>query len=432
MNDDFEITSNISFSRVYRKSFEDFLRNSIRLIINSRKKDLNQNINRTLSFETDLNDNQINNSLVLFEDLSFDSLSTITNSKSISISKQHIIDFFGIDNNKNKLLLERWNFNFNENNNYENEFYFKKKLVFLFRSIYVITRILPCNKIKNMNNIIIDFQSYQNFKKTNFIFEPKELIHISNKKLNNINITVEYITINQIENYFNQIEKKINKQKPIISDSLSFKKTNSFEILNFQEENLKLIENNFAKKNIRKLSYDEEIKKDYNIKNKENKKKMYLSFDLDNDLELIESEDNVNLNLNITEENETFSSIYKNLRAKNINEDNNSDTKSSKENIQNKIVSRYRTADTIDSNSSIYNLETENDVNNNFDLNIISENNNNENLIINKKNIINEKGSIEIYKNVRKKYFELKENIMISQNEGININKLFFLINENH
>ena len=81
MNDDFEITSNISFSRVYRKSFEDFLRNSIRLIINSRKKDLNQNINRTLSFETDLNDNQINNSLVLFEDLSFDSLSTITNSK---------------------------------------------------------------------------------------------------------------------------------------------------------------------------------------------------------------------------------------------------------------------------------------------------------------------------------------------------------------
>ena len=430
MNDDFEITSNISFSRVYRKSFEDFLRNSIRLIINSRKKDLNQNINRTLSFETDLNDNQINNSLVLFEDLSFDSLSTITNSKSISISKQHIIDFYGIDNNKNKLLLERWNFNFNENNNYENEFYFKKKLVFLFRSIYVITRILPCNKIKNMNNIIIDFQSYQNFKKTNFIFEPKELIHISNKKLNNINITVEYITINQIENYFNQIEKKINKQKPIISDSLSFKKTNSFEILNFQEENPKLIENNFSKKNIRKLSYDEEIKKDYNIKNKENKKKMYLSFDLDNDLELIESEDNVILNLNITEENETLSSIYKNLRAKNINEENSSGTKSSKENIQNKRVSRYRTADTIDSNSSLYNFVNENDVNNTFDLNINSEKNNNENLIVNKKNIINEKGSIEIYNNVRKKFFELKEKIFITKQ--FNINKLFSLINDNH
>ena len=430
MNDDFEITSNISFSRVYRKSFEDFLRNSIRLIINSRKKDLNQNINRTLSFETDLNDNQINNSLVLFEDLSFDSLSTITNSKSISISKQHIIDFYGIDNNKNKLLLERWNFNFNENNNYENEFYFKKKLVFLFRSIYVITRILPCNKIKNMNNIIIDFQSYQNFKKTNFIFEPKELIHISNKKLNNINITVEYITINQIENYFNQIEKKINKQKPIISDSLSFKKTNSFEILNFQEENPKLIENNFSKKNIRKLSYDEEIKKDYNIKNKENKKKMYLSFDLDNDLELIESEDNVILNLNITEENETLSSIYKNLRAKNINEENSSGTKSSKENIQNKRVSHYRTADTIDSNSSLYNFVNENDVNNTFDLNINSEKNNNENLIVNKKNIINEQGNIKIYKNVRLKYFELKEKIFITKQ--FNINKLFSLINDNH
>ena len=235
-----------------------------------------------------------------------------------------------------------------------------------------------------------------------------------------------------LQNYFNKFEKKINKKKPNIFYSLSFKKTSSFEILNYQEENPKLNEDSFSKKNLRKLSFDEEIKTDYNIKNKEQKKNMNLSFDLDNDLELIESEDNVNLNLNITEENETLSSIYKNLRAKNINEDNNSDTKSSKENIQNKRVSRYRTADTIDSNSSIYNLETENDVNNNFDLNIISENNNNENLIINKKNIINEKGSIEIYKNVRKKYFELKENIMISQNEGININKLFFLINENH
>lgn len=430
MNDDFEITSNISLSSVYRKSFEDFLKNSIRLIINSRKKDFNQNINRTLSFKTDLNDNQINNSSFSFEDLSFDSLSTIINSK--SVSKQHIIDFFCIKNNKNKLLIERWNFSFNENYNYINEFYLNKKLIALFRSIYIMTRILPCNKIKNMNNIIIDFQSYQNFTKTNFLFEPKELIHISNKKLNNLNITVEYLTIKQIENYFNKFEKKINKKKPNIFYSLSFKKTSSFEILNYQEENPKLNEDSFSKQNLRKLSFDEEIKTDYNIKNKEQKKNMNLSFDLDNDLELIESEDNVNLNLNITEENETLSSIYKNLRAKNINEDNNSDTKSSKENIQNKRVSRYRTADTIDSNSSIYNLETENDVNNNFDLNIISENNNNENLIINKKNIINEKGSIEIYKNVRKKYFELKENIMISQNEGININKLFFLINENH
>ena len=158
---------------------------------------------------------------------------------------------------------------------------------------------------------------------------------------------------------------------------------------------------------------------------------MYLSFDLDNDLELIESEDNVNLNLNITEENETLSSIYKNLRAKNINEENSSETKSSENNIKNKRVSRYKTADTNDSNSSFYNLENEKDLNN-IDFNIISGKNNNENLIVNKKNIINEKGSIEIYNNVRKKFFELKEKIVISKNEGFNINKLFFLINDNH
>ena len=45
MNDDFEITSNISLFSIYRNSFEDFLKNSIRLIINSRKKELNQKIN---------------------------------------------------------------------------------------------------------------------------------------------------------------------------------------------------------------------------------------------------------------------------------------------------------------------------------------------------------------------------------------------------
>ena len=428
MNDDFEITSNISLFSIYRKSFEDFLKNSIRLIINSRKKELNQKINRTLSFETDLNDNQIHYSS--FEDLSFDSLSTNINSK--LIFKQHIIDFFCFKNNENKLLIERWTFSFKENNNFINEFYLNKKLISLFRSIYIMTRILPCNKLKNMNNIIIDFQSYQNFTKTNFIFEPKELIHISNKKINNLNITVEYLTIEQIENYFNKIKKKINEEKPNILYSLSFNKTNSFEILNYQEDNpKKLNEDSFSKQNIRKLSYDEEIKKDYNIKNKEKKKLMYLSFDLDNDLELIELEDNVNLNLNITEENETLSSIYKNLKAKNINEENSSETKSSENNIKNKRVSRYKTADTNDSNSSFYNLENEKDLNN-IDFNIISGKNNNENLIVNKKNIINEKGSIEIYNNVRKKFFELKEKIVISKNEGFNINKLFFLINDNH
>ena len=214
MNEDFEITSNNSISSIYRKSFEDFVKNSIRLIINSRKKN-NSNQIRTLSFNTDIIENQINNSSFLFEDLSFDSISTITNSK--TMSKNHTIDFYLLKKNFPKLLIERWNLSFYEENNFKSEIYAKKKLVSLIRTIYSITRILPANKLKNMDNIIIDFQSYQNYKGENFTLEQKELIHIFNKKINHIDLTVEYLSNEQIENYFKKKEdikfKKLIKKK---------------------------------------------------------------------------------------------------------------------------------------------------------------------------------------------------------------------------
>ena len=172
-------------------------------------------------------------------------------------------------------------------------------------------------------------------------------------------------------------------------------------------------------KNYRKLSYDEETKKEKSPKNK-NKKVMYKSFDLNDDLELIESEDNDDLNYNITEENEneSRSSIYKNLRAKNINEENNksssSGTKSSNYVNQFKRMSRFKTSDTIDSNSSNSNLENNNE-NYSFELNIISDEMKNENVYKTIK--LKKINSKEIYRNVRNKFFELKDKILISRNE---------------
>ena len=438
MNEDFEITSNISISSIYRKSFEEFLKNSIRLIINSRKKN-NSNQIRTLSFTTDIIDNQIDNSSFLFEDLSFDSISTITNSK--IMSKNQTIDFYLIKNNIPKLLIERWNFSFYEENNFKSEIYVQKKLVSLIRTIYSITRILPANKLKNMDNFIIDFQSYQKYKGEKFTLEQKELIHIFNKKINHIDLTVEYLTNEQIENYFNQKDdikfKKVTKKKSnrnVRFYSISFGKKKSYEILNFEEEKPILDEDYFSIKNYRKLSYDEETKKEKSPKNK-NKKVMYKSFDLNDDLELIESEDNDDLNYNITEENEneSRSSIYKNLRAKNINEENNksssSGTKSSNYVNQFKRMSRFKTSDTIDSNSSNSNLENNNE-NYSFELNIISDEMKNENVYKTIK--LKKINSKEIYRNVRNKFFELKDKILISRNEGFNINKLYTLINELH
>ena len=438
MNEDFEITSNNSISSIYRKSFEDFVKNSIRLIINSRKKN-NSNQIRTLSFTTDIIDNQIDNSSFLFEDLSFDSISTITNSK--IMSKNHTIDFYLIKNNIPKLLIERWNFSFYEENNFKSEIYVQKKLVSLIRTIYSITRILPANKLKNMDNFIIDFQSYQKYKGEKFTLEQKELIHIFNKKINHIDLTVEYLTNEQIENYFNQKDdikfKKVTKKKSnrnVRFYSISFGKKKSFEILNFEEEKPILNEDYFSIKNYRKLSYDEETKKEKTPKNK-NKKVMYKSFDLNDDLELIESEDNDDLNYDITEENEneSRSSIYKNLRAKNINEENNksssSGTKSSNYVNQFKRMSRFKTSDTIDSNSSNSNLENNNE-NYSFELNIVSDEMKNENVY--KKIKLKKNNSKEIYRNVRNKFFELKDKIEISRNEGFNINKLYTLINELH
>ena len=130
MNEDFEIASNISISSIYKKSFEDFVKNSMKLIINSRKKNIkNQNKNRILSFTTEISENQINNSSFLFEDLSFDSITTITNSK--TISKNHTIDIYISKTNYPKLLIERWNLSFFEENNFKSEIYAKKKISFI-------------------------------------------------------------------------------------------------------------------------------------------------------------------------------------------------------------------------------------------------------------------------------------------------------------
>jgi len=92
-------------------------------------------------------------------------------------------------------------------------------------------------------------------------------------------------------------------------------------------------------------------------------------------------------------------------------------------------MSRFKTSDTIDLNSSNSNIEN-NNVNNSFELNIISDEIKNENYY--KKINSKEKNSKEIYRNVRNKFFELKDKIVISKNEGFNINKLYTLINELH
>jgi hypothetical protein len=92
-------------------------------------------------------------------------------------------------------------------------------------------------------------------------------------------------------------------------------------------------------------------------------------------------------------------------------------------------MSRFKTSDTIDLNSSNSNIEN-NNVNNSFELNIISDEIKNENCY--KKINSKEKNSKEIYRNVRNKFFELKDKIVISKNEGFNINKLYTLINELH
>lgn len=57
--------------------FDNFLKNSIQLIIDSRK--ITKNTNQKLTFIEDMNDN--NNKSLFFEDLSFDTLNSFNHSK---------------------------------------------------------------------------------------------------------------------------------------------------------------------------------------------------------------------------------------------------------------------------------------------------------------------------------------------------------------
>ena len=389
----------------HKQYFDNFLKNSIQLIIDSRK--ITKNTNQKLTFIEDMNDN--NNKSLFFEDLSFDTLNSFNHSK--QLKKYHTIDFYGYQNNLPKLLLERWKFSFIEENKFKSELYIKKKLLSLIRSIYLITIILPCNKIKKMNNIIIDFQSYQNFKGDNFSLEPKEFIHISNNNLNNIEITVEYLTFEQISNYFNEKvnNKKTNKKKSNrnIRYFTMFGKKQSFEVINFELEEPNLNDDYGSKRNLRKLSYDEESKNEKNEDINKNRKVLFKSYD---ELELIESENEFEYD---NTRNENFSN-YENLNS-NINEENDKCFKEE----QFKRMSRYKTSDTIDLQSSNSNFEQET-YDNPFEL------------YINQENKKEKCTKNNVYINVRNKFFELKEKIIISKNEGFNIQKLYCLINDIH
>lgn len=230
-------------SEKVKQYFEDFIKKSILLIINSRTKPKNElkfqyeALSLISDNESKCNKEYKNNSTDFFDvdDLFLDEYDVLTYAK--GPNKRYTIDVF-LKRKKRKMLIERWSINyFKEEYDEKNQKHVKHKLESLLRSIFSITRFLPAIKYKDNSPYEIYYKFYQNYKKEKFEVKPIIFFNFSNTELNLFSIKVEYITDEQIDNFFNNKTQKNNfplRERPRYFSG-TFTKKPSFEVLCLDE-----------------------------------------------------------------------------------------------------------------------------------------------------------------------------------------------------
>lgn len=239
--------------------FEEFIKKSILLVINSRIKPKNElklqyeTLSLTSDNKSKCDNLHKNNSNDFFDidDLFLDEYDVLTYAK--GLNKRYTIDIF-VKRKKRKLLIERWSINyFKEEYDEKEEKHVKQKLESLLRSIISITRFLPAMKYKDNSPYEIYYKFYQNYKKEKFEVKPIIFFNFSNSELNLFSIKVEYITNEQIDNFFNN---KTQKNKLSLRErpryfSETFTKKPSFEVLCLDESKDTVITDDyFAKRKV--------------------------------------------------------------------------------------------------------------------------------------------------------------------------------------
>ena len=266
MNDD-NMKKNNNNVFLYYQKFKKFIRYILKLIIDGTTKKIPKDFYKTHHMFQDLNF-----SIKKLDDSNFGDIDDIILDLNNTDSKDYIYHFyidFYIKNNEDKILLVRWILTYIENNFSKTDLYLQNKCISIIKTIFNLIFILPTNYQKNE----IFFQFYQNinFKRINFLVEPKENYKISNNYLFNLKINIDFLSNSQIKNILNSnfiIQRRRN-------NTMVIDKKTSFE---------NLIENDLSKD--KNKSFFSRLKQgfSFNFKNKI-KNKLNLSFSKNNNIE---------------------------------------------------------------------------------------------------------------------------------------------------
>ena len=234
----------------------NFIKNITSIIFDSRRQKINDsglnksiNSNKT-NTSINSNDNSFNleiDDLFLYDDY-------YQEKKDF---QKLIIEFYLTKKTDKKItireLVEKWKLSYNSENDNSNDKNnlqkIKNKMTLYIKSIISYSRLLPLYQYiisNDNNNYSIDFKFYQNDsnKKGKFSHKFTGNVLLKNQDVFNIKTNIQYYTLKELNNIFEQKEKKeIDINKPDKIKSLLFNEKYEFEDLNELSKDNKNINN---------------------------------------------------------------------------------------------------------------------------------------------------------------------------------------------
>ena len=239
-----------------KELLNNFIKNITSIIFDSRRQKINDsglnksiNSNKT-NTSINSNDNSFNleiDDLFLYDDY-------YQEKKDF---QKLIIEFYLTKKTDKKItireLVEKWKLSYNSENDNSNEKNnlqkIKNKMTLYIKSIISYSRLLPLYQYiisNDNNNYSIDFKFYQNDsnKKGKFSHKFTGNVLLKNQDVFNIKTNIQYYTLKELNNIFEQKEKKeIDINKPDKIKSLLFNEKYEFEDLNELSKDNKNINN---------------------------------------------------------------------------------------------------------------------------------------------------------------------------------------------
>ena len=234
----------------------NFIKNITSIIFDSRRQKINDSgLNKSInSNKTNKSINSNDNSF----NLEIDDLFLYDDYYQEKKDFQKLIIEFNLTKKTDKKitireLVEKWKLSYNSENDNSNDKNnlqkIKNKMTLYIKSIISYSRLLPLYQYiisNDNNNYSIDFKFYQNDsnKKGKFSHKFTGNVLLKNQDIFNIKTNIQYYTLKELNNIFEQKEKKeIDINKPDKIKSLLFNEKYEFEDLNELSKDNKNINN---------------------------------------------------------------------------------------------------------------------------------------------------------------------------------------------